>query len=116
MTDQSFEYWICSPAPDGSHEVFSQVRVTVEEGTATTAIMPFDFDPSDVPDFFSNMILTGVNLTLLTKIFGAAKHWLASRPEGEITLTLCDGFELKASGLTLEEATQQLRDHAASQL
>ena len=115
MADQSFEYWICSPPPDNSHEVFSQVRLTVDEGSAAGAIVPSDFDPGSVPDYFSNMILSGVNLTLLTKIFSAAKHWLEGRPEGEVTLTLADGFELRASALTVEQATEQWRDHAARQ-
>jgi hypothetical protein len=63
-------------------------------------------------ELFHQLVLSGASLGVFTGVYNLIKLWLDNRPTCEATITYPDGFQLKVSKISLEQARKLHEEHA----
>jgi hypothetical protein len=81
----------------------SEIKSRNDEGIATDRVGL---------EILQQLIVSGVSLGVFTGIYNVLKLWLENRPTAEVTMTYPDGFMMKVSKLTFEQAKALHEQHA----
>jgi len=81
-----------------------EIKPTRPEGASTERFTGLEV--------FHQLILSGISMGVFSGLYNVVKLWLDNRPTCEVTLTYPDGFQMKVSKLTLEQAEKLHHQHS----
>jgi len=93
-------------------DLYLDLKIQMEEGEVQPDRPVGVADQRTGLELFHQLIMTGINLGVFTAAYNVIKLWLDSRPTCEATITYPDGFQLKISKISLEEAKKLHEQHA----
>lgn len=97
---------------EACRDLYLDLKLQVEEGEVETDRGAGVATHRGGLELFHQLILTGTSVGVFTGAYNLIKLWLDNRPTCEATITYPDGFQLKVSKLTLEQAKSLHQEHA----
>jgi hypothetical protein len=94
-------------------DLYLDLSVEMEDGAEVHPDVPTGIaSERGVLEIFHRLLMTGMSLGVFGGAFNLLKLWLDGRPTCEVTLTYPDGFQLKVSKISLDEAKRLHAEHA----
>lgn len=93
-------------------KLYLEIDLKLEQGSVRPINMTASTGDRGFPaDYFGNLLLTGVNLGVFAGLYNLLKLWLENRKTCEVTITYPDGFTIKVSRISLDEALELHKKH-----